>query len=163
MGMTMQLEFTPAILEVLNYERYRHPLPLVQRRMEALWLKSHGLPHGQIAQLVNITENTLRAYFQLYVDGGVERLKEVAIQGPESALQEHYTSLEAYFRAHPPATIKEAQSQIEALTGIKRSETQVREFLKKNSISAVVEWGCSRPKPTPTCKRATWGRSWSRA
>jgi transposase len=163
MGMTMQLEFTPAILEVLNYERYRPPLPLVQRRREALWLKSHGLPHGQIAQLVNITENTLRDYFQLYVDGGVERLKEVAIQGPESALPEHYTSLEAYFRAHPPATIKEAQSQIEALTGIKRSETQVREFLKKNSISAVAEWGCCRPKPTPTRKRATWGRSWSRA
>lgn len=161
--MTMQLEFTPEILEELNYERYRHPLPLVQRRMEALWLKSQGLPHGQIAQLVNITENTLRDYFQLYVDGGVERLKEVVIQGPESALQEHYASLETYFRAHPPATIKEAQHQIEALTGIKRSETQVREYLKKNSISAAAAWGCARPKPTPTPKRATWWRSWSRA
>jgi transposase len=163
MGMTLQLEFTPASLEELNYERYRPPLPLVQRRMEALWLKSHGLPHGQIAQLVNITENTLRDYFQLYLEGGVERLKEVAIQGSESALHEHYASLEAYFRAHPPATSKEAQNKIEALTGSKRSETQVREFLKKNSISAVAEWGCSRPKPTPTRKRATWWKSWSRA
>lgn len=70
----MHLEFTPQRLEELNYERYRHPLPMVQRRMEALWLKSHGLPHGQIAQLVNITENTLRDDFQLYVEGGVERL-----------------------------------------------------------------------------------------
>jgi transposase len=161
--MTMQLEFSPETLEELNYERYRHPLPLVQRRMEALWLKSHGLPHGQIAQLVNITENTLRDYLQLYLEGGVERLKEVAIQGPESALQEHSASLEAYFRAHPPATIKAAQSQIEVLTGIKRSETQVREFLKKNSISVAAELGCSRPKPIPTRKRATWWRSWSRA
>jgi transposase len=160
--MTMQLEFTPAIQEALNYERYHHPVPLVQRRMEALWLKSHGLPHGKIAQLVNITENTLRDYFQLYCEGGVERLKEVAIQGPESALQEHYTSLAAYFRAHPPATIKEAQSKIVALTGIKRSETQVREFLKKNSISAAAVSGCSRPKPTPTGKRAIWPRSWNR-
>jgi len=75
---------------------------------------------------VNITENTLRDYFQLYPAGGVERLKEVAIQGPESALQKHSPSLEAYFRAHPPATIKEAQQKIEALTGIKRRETQVR-------------------------------------
>ncbi len=33
--------------------------------------------------------------------------------------------------ASPPATIKEAQNKIEALTGIKRSETQVWEFLKK--------------------------------
>jgi transposase len=161
--MTMHVEFTPAIQAALNYERYHHPIPLVQRRMEALWLKSHGLSHGQIAQLVNITENTLRDYFQLYLDGGVERLKEVALQGPESALQEHYASLEAYFRAHPPATIKEAQNKIEALTGIKRSETQVREFLKKNSISVAVVSGCSRPKPTPTRNRAIWRRSWSRA
>jgi transposase len=161
--MTLQLEFTPELLEELNSERYRHPIPLVQRRMAALWLKSHGLPHGQIAQLVNITENTLRDYCQLYRAGGVERLKEVAIQGPESALQEHYASLEACFRAHPPATIKEAQNKIEALTGIKRSETQVREYLKKNSISAVAELGCSRPKPIPTHKRVSWWRSWSRA
>ena len=93
----------------------------------------------------------------------MERHQEVAIQGPESALQEHYPSLEAYFRAHPPATITEAQGKIEALTGIKRSETQVREFLKKNSISAVGGSACSRPKPILTRKRATWGRSWSRA
>jgi transposase len=159
----MQLEFTPESLEELNYERYRHPLPLVQRRMEALWLKSHGLPHGQIAQLVNITENTLRDSFQLYVEGGVERLKEVAIQGPESALQEHSVSLEAYFRAHPPATIKEVQSKIAALTGIKRSETQVREFCKKNSLSAVGGSACCPPKPIPTRKRGSWGKSWSRA
>ena len=159
----MQLEFTPAIQDALNYERYHHPLPLVQRRMEALWLKSHGLAHGQIAQLVNITENTLRDYFQLYLAGGVERLKEVASQGPESALQEHYASLEAYFRAQPPATIKEAQSKIAALTGIKRSETQVREFLKKNSISVAAASACSQPKPIPTRKRATWWTNWSRA
>jgi transposase len=161
--MTMQLEFTPEDLEELNYERYRHPLPLVQRRREALWLKSHGLPHGQIAQLVNISENTLRDYLQLYLDGGVERRKEVAIHGPESALQEHHASLEAYFRAHPPATSKEAQAKIATLTGIKRGETQVREYLKKNSISVVGAWGCSRPKPTPSSKRVSWWRSWSRA
>src|SRR5512132_1644040 len=81
--MTMQLEFTPEILEVLNYERYRHPIPLVQRRMEALWLKSHGLPHGQIAQLVNITENTLRDYFQLYLEGGMDRLRRLHEARPQ--------------------------------------------------------------------------------
>jgi transposase len=151
--MTMQLEFPPTLQAALNYERYHHPVPLVQRRMEALWLKSHGLPHGQIAQLVGITENTLREYFQLYCEGGVDGLKAVAIQGPVSALQAHYPSLEAYFRAPPPATIKEAQHAIEVVTGIKRSESQVREFLKKNSISAAAVSGCSPPRPTPTAKR----------
>jgi len=59
--MTLQLEFTPEILDELNYERYRHLLPLVQRRMEALWLKSHGLPHGQIAQLNEELRSKLRS------------------------------------------------------------------------------------------------------
>jgi transposase len=158
----MQLEFTPESLKELNYERYRHPLPLVQRGMDALWLKSHGLPHGQSAQLGHISENTLRDYFHLYQEGGVERLKEGAIQGPESARLEHHASLEAYFRAHPPATMKEAQNKLEALTGSKRSETQEREYLKKNSRSGVGASACSPPTPTPSSKRSSWGRSWSR-
>jgi transposase len=135
--MTIELHFTPEIIALINEERYRHPLPIVQRRMEALWLKSHGLPHNQIAQLVNISENTLRDYFQLYNEGGLEKVREVHFYRPESQLMEHFTSLEGYFRAHPPASIKEAQSAIEAITGIGRSETQVREFLKKNCNYAV--------------------------
>ena len=133
-AMTKRLEFTPEIQEALNYERYHHPVPLVQRRMEVLWLKSHDLPHALIAELGGVSENTMREYFRLYEEGGVEKLKEVNFYRPESELVAHITSLEAYFRASPPATIKEAQHEIEALTGIKRSETQVREFLQKNSI-----------------------------
>lgn len=133
-GMTIQLEFTPEIQEKLNYERYHHPIPLVQRRMEVLWLKSHNLPHALIAKLAGVSENTMREYFRLYAAGGVDKLQEVNFYRPESELQTHVTSLEAYFQANPPASIKEAQNEIESLTGIKRSETQVRQFLKKNFI-----------------------------
>ena len=64
----------------------------------------------------------------------MEKLKEVHYFCPQSKLTAHVTSLEAYFQANPPASSKEAQNEIETLTGIKRSETQVREFLKKNFI-----------------------------
>jgi hypothetical protein len=67
----------------------------------------------------------------LYEAGGIEQLKAVNFYRPESDLVAHQTSLEAYFRENPAATVKEAQSEIETLTGIKRAETQVREFLKK--------------------------------
>jgi len=137
--MTIQLDIPPEVREQLNYERYHHPIPLVQRRMEVLWLKSHDLPHHLIAQLAGISENTMRDYFQLYAAGGLEKLKEVQFYRPQSELENHITSLEAYFQANPPATIKEAQAEIEALTGIKRSETQVREFLKKNCISGAAK------------------------
>jgi transposase len=139
--MTKHLEFTPEIQTTLNYERYHHPVPLVQRRMEVLWLKSHGLAHQQIAKLAGVSENTLREYFRLYEEGGLEKVKETHFYQPETELHPHISSLEAYFRANPPATIKEAQNEIETLTGIKRSETQVREFLKKNSICVAAKWG----------------------
>ena len=133
--MTIQLQLTAEILKEIHYHRYNHPAPLVQRRMEALWLKGHNLAHAQIAELVGVTENTIRAYFELYQQGGVEKLKEMNYYIPASKLNTYVTSLEAHFRDNPPASIKEAQSEIETITGVKRSATQVAEFLKKNSIS----------------------------
>ena len=137
--MTIQLQLTPEILKEIHYQRYNHPSPLVQRRMEAVWLKGHELEHGQIAELVGVTENTIRDYFALYQQGGIEKLKELNYAGSESKLDEHSRSLEAYFREHPPASIKAAQNQIELITGVKRSETQIAEFLKKNCISVVAK------------------------
>lgn len=133
--MTIELEFTPEIIEEINYERYHHPVPLVQRRMEVLWLKSNGLSHSLIAQLGRISENTMREYFRLYEQGGVAKLREVNFYHPQSQLNVHISTLEEYFKEHPVATIKEAQSKIKEMTGIERSETQIREFFKKNSIS----------------------------
>jgi len=139
----MQLEFPPENLKELYYHRYHHLAPLVQRRMEALWLKAHArsVPHAQIAELVGVTENTLREYFELYQQGGLEKLKELNYYRPQSQLTAHVVSLEAYFRAHPPASIKEAQHQVDIITGVQRSESQVREFLKKNSISVAAGSG----------------------
>ena len=33
------IDFTEEDIEALDYERYHHPHPRVQRKMEALWLK----------------------------------------------------------------------------------------------------------------------------
>jgi len=125
----IELHFSPTDVETLDHERYHHPHPRVQRKMEALYLKSQDLPHHQIAHLTGVCGNTLRSYFREYGQGGIERLKQVNFHQPESALKTHQTSLEAYFREHPPATINEAVQQIEELTGIQRSPTQVRQFL----------------------------------
>ena len=133
--MTIQLQLTPEILKEINYHRCNHPAPLVQKHMEVLWLKGHGLAHAQIAELVGVTKNTIRDYFELYLQGSAEKLKELNYYVAESKLNVYVTSLEAYFRDNPPASIKEAQSEIETITGVKRSKTQVAEFLKKNSIS----------------------------
>ena len=133
--MTIQFEFSLAILKELNYQRYHHLSPLVQRRMDAIRLKAQGFLHKDIAEVIGITENTLRDYFELYEQGGIEKLKEINYYQPESELNEHIVSLEAHFQEHPPATIKQAQHEVEVITGVRRSETQIREFLKKNLVS----------------------------
>ena len=81
----------------------------------------------------------MRDYSFLYQAGGLAKLKELNLYRPTSELDTYITSLEEHFRNHPPATIKAAQHEIEQLTGIKRSETQVREFLKKNSITVAAK------------------------
>ena len=71
--------------QALHKERFEHPDPRVQQRMEALWLKSPGVPHHQIAQLWAISANTLRSYLKLYHTGGVEALKQLNFHCPQSA------------------------------------------------------------------------------
>jgi transposase len=127
----LRLTFTPEQIDALNFERYHHPHPRVQRRMEALWLKSQGLPHAQIAQLAGVTPNTLRAYFRLLQQGGVAALKRFEFYRPESALMAHRSSVETYFCENPPAAAPAAAAAIERLTGVRRSPTQVRQFLKR--------------------------------
>jgi transposase len=125
----IRIRFTEAEKQELNFQRYQHPHPHVQRKMETLWLKSHGLAHQEIAALTGISKNTVTTYLKEYQIGGIDKLKEIRFYRPQSELVNHTQTIEAEFRSHPPATIAEAANTIEQLTGIRRSEPQVRQFL----------------------------------
>ena len=84
--MTIQLEFTPELIEEIRYQRYNHLVPLVQRRMETLLLKAHNISHGQIEEIVGVSGNTIQEYFELYEQGGIEKLKEINYYKPEGEL-----------------------------------------------------------------------------
>jgi len=43
----IQINFSPEEIESLKYERYHHPHPHVQKKMEALYLKSQGIIHAE--------------------------------------------------------------------------------------------------------------------
>lgn len=126
----IQLTFTPQDIDHLRKERFEHPHPRVQMKMEVLLLKAHQLNHSTIGEIAGVSENTLRDYLHQYQQGGVEALKEVHFHRPQSVLVQHRETLEAYFEAHPPASVLEAVAKIEELTGIRRHLTQVRKFLK---------------------------------
>jgi transposase len=125
------IEFTQEKIDALEYERYHHPGPRVQKRMEILYLKSQGLAHQEICRLCRISKTTLVTYLKKYRDSGIEGLKKFNYQSPTSELDEHSTMLKAHFREHPPRTTAEALNAIKDLTGIERSPTQIRAFMKR--------------------------------
>lgn len=125
----INIEFTAQEIQALDYQRYHHPHPRVQRKMEALWLKSQNLSHKEICRLTTISSKTLQRYLYAFKAGGIERLKEVSFYQPQSQLRSHTDTIEAHFREHPPASIKEAMSKIEEMTGLKRSEKRIRKLL----------------------------------
>jgi transposase len=151
----LQIAFSDHEIEQLRYERYHHPHPRVQQKMEALLLKS--LPHQVIAACVGVCENTLLAYFRAYQDGGIDALKQTHFYRPSSALELHATTLESYFREHPPATIAEAAAVIERLTGIQRKPTQVRAFLKKLGLKRLKTYAV--PDKTDSASQDTFKKT----
>lgn len=130
----IKITFSETDIEALKNERFQHPHPRVQQKVEALLLKSHGLPHQKICRILDISKNTLISYLRQYQAGGLEKLKELHFRQPKSALEDHQESLENYFREHPVASVKEAMDIIEKQTGIHRSENRVREFMKRTGL-----------------------------
>ena len=130
----INIEFNKSDIDKLDWERYNHPNPNVQRKMEVLYLKSQHLSHKIISKLCNVSSVTLTTYLKQYRDGGIDRLKLRLQRGKTNELNIHVESLEQYFIANPPSSTKEALKVIQDKTGIKRGITQVREFLKRNGF-----------------------------
>src|SRR3954470_10610291 len=124
------ITFTAEDLRDLAHDRYHHPDPRVQRKMEVLWLKSHGLSHDDIAASADVSRRTVQRYLDESLEGGLPRLRRGRSHHPRSVLVEHEASLEEYFRQHPPRSVKQARAIIEQRTGVRRGLSQVRHFLK---------------------------------
>ena len=122
------LTFTPADLAAIRHDRYHHPHPRVQQKMEVLWLKSRGCTHEDIARL--------------------GRIRRLPWKGKANDLDAYRGSLEDYFLLNPPRSTREARAAIERETGVRRGLTPVRAFLKKLSACAGARSAPSRPRRT---------------
>ena len=127
----LKMEFTTNEKNRLSFEKLNNVNPRIRRKTDVVWLKSNNLPHQEIARLVGVTENTVRNYLYQYRDGGIDRLCEVRYSQPVSELDKYEDRITDHFIENPPATAAEARSMIIELTGIERSLTQVRQFMKR--------------------------------
>jgi transposase len=142
--------FPEAVLEAITGDRYRHPDPRVQERMEILWLKSRNEPHGRIAELANVSRSTVQRTLRIYAAKGLDGVRSFGWKGQPSALTPHRATIEEAFRQHPPHTAHDAARRIEALTGIRRKVSRVRKFLKDD-----LGMKCLKVAPIPVPPKQT--------
>jgi len=131
----LRIVFSEEDVNRLFKERYTHPHPRVQRRLEALYLKSQGVSHTEIMKLVKVSTGGLTQWIRMYQEGGIEALKKIHWQGLDAPLNKHRSALEEYFKKHPPTSVKDACTKIEQLTGIRRTETPIRTLLKSMGLA----------------------------
>ena len=144
--------FGDDVLAEVRRGRARHPHPRVQQKMNVLWLKAKGLTHERIAELADVSVRTVQRVLTEYLDGGLGAVRQTRWEGKHAELDDHAPALEDHFVEHPPRSAREAQAEIERLTGVRRGLTQVREFLKKRSAWGGGRSAPCRPRRTPASR-----------
>jgi transposase len=143
-----EFTFSGEQLAQIRRDRARHPHPRVQQKMNVLWLKAKGLTHDRIAELADTSLRTVQRVLTEYLEGGLDVVRATRWEGKHADLDDHAPALEDHFAENPPRSAREAQAEIERLTGVRRGLTQVRAFLKKRSASAGGRSGRCRPRRT---------------
>ena len=114
---------------IVNEERESHPNLLVRNRMLTIWLLHCGVTRQKAAEIVGVSRSVQR-YVDAYCKGGLDGLRHSSVQKAVSELAAFRDIIRASFEEAPVCTIAEACDRIEKLTGIRRSPTRVRKFLK---------------------------------
>jgi len=131
----LRVSISPDDLATIHHDRFYHPQPYIMMRMHTLALHHAGESAARIAILLNRNPKTIRACLKTYRDGGLQAVYQYAKHKQECKLDAYAVSIDKELATQPPQSANEARARIEKLTGIKRSVTQIRVFLKKKGLS----------------------------
>jgi transposase len=145
-----RIELTEEQQRIVQRERTAHPHPRVREKMLVLWLLHCGTTRETAARVAGVARSTVQRYVQAFRSGGLDGLRQWNVQGPVSDLAAFREAIRESFEQQPVATIAEACTRIEQLTGLRRGPTQVRRFLKGLGL----KWQRLRALPVPPKK--TW-------
>ncbi len=130
----LPLNATDEQIQALRYERFHHPHPRVQKKMEVVFLRASGLSVAEVCRLTDVSRNTYRAYLRDFQQGGIEGLKRFDCTGMVSDLDSHADAIIDSLVERPVRTLAHARQRIIELTWIERSNEQVRKLLRCNSL-----------------------------
>jgi transposase len=106
-----------------------------KKKLLVITMHQQGAQHGFIADCLRISPTTLIGYLKEYQEGGLPAVLEDRYYRPSSALEPFWQCLICSFKAAPVANAKAAVARIEAMTGVRLSESQCRRVMKKMGMS----------------------------
>jgi transposase len=132
---TLSLNLSQAEIEKLSYERYAYPNPIIQKRIFAVYLKSDlNYSNQMIGLITGLHRHIVSYWINVYKEKGFEGLVINNYGTNKSKLEEHAESILSSFSQRPPMNAAEATQRISEMTGINRSEQQVRAFMKRHGL-----------------------------
>ena len=130
----LRITFSEEQINELHFQRFNHPHPRVQLKMEVLYLKSQGFSSNRISRLAKVSETTVSTYTKEYQKGGIEALKVIKFRRQQSELANHSQTIRAHLAESPVASLKQASEVIYQLTGLKRSPERLSKFLQQEGL-----------------------------
>src|ERR1700754_992152 len=100
-----QGKFSTAERDALQYWRFHHPRPQVQRKMEVLYLKSQGVSVAEVCRLCAIAPSTYRRYLRAYRSGGIAKLQAEPGSRLSSELADYRVLIAEELTPPPPASV----------------------------------------------------------
>jgi transposase len=135
---TLTFKISQAEIEKLNYERFAYPHPMIQKRIFSVYLKaSLNFSNHTIGLITGLHYNTVSHWIEVYHEKGYEGLLTNNYGTNESELEIHNESIFSSFSKQPPMCAAEAAERISQMTGINRSEQQVRAFMKRHGLKFI--------------------------
>lgn len=135
MKSTSTIQLSPEEQEHVEHERYYADKPKIRQRMEILWLQHLGHTITKTAQIAHCAPNTVRTVLDLYVEGGLERIRHYDTNQPPRTLAPYAEKIRTALEEHPVATLSEARARIYELTNLELDEDTLGKFLKKLGFS----------------------------
>jgi transposase len=131
----LRINLSDAETQQLNYERYYYPCPIVQKRIQAVYIKATtGLSDVAVGRVSGLHRHSVRHWVRVYQAGRFESLCQYNYGTNKSELESYSDSILKQFTERPPMNANEAKIRIEELTGISRSPSQVRAFMKRYGL-----------------------------
>jgi transposase len=116
------------ILQDVLYDN--HSSKSAKRLALSVLLLSEYIDIKTVSMVVGVSERQIRNYRKTYEEQGSAALTNNIRYKPVSELKAYENIIKESLLSSPVATASEACERIETLTGIKRSPTQIRKFMK---------------------------------